>query len=95
MSKLIPSINQHIKERKLRKMEEDGTMTTMLTIEHKGINKLHSIEHPALVNKEQRKKEYYLNGIKYDYDTWNEIRRGRTGLPWYKKPAPKGTTHRN
>ena len=95
MSKLIPSLNQDIKERKFRKKEEDGTTSIMLTIEYKGMNKLHSIENPALVNKEQRIKEYYLNGIKYDYDTWNEIRRGRTGLPWYKKPAPKGTTHRS
>jgi len=95
MSDLKPSLNQHIKERKFRKIEEDGTTTTMLTLEYKGINKLHSIDKPALVNKKQRKKEYYLNGIQYSWDDWNEIRKGREGLPWYKKPAPKGMTHRS
>ena len=87
--------NPKVKERRLAKREEDGSLTKMITLEVNGLNKLHSIEEPALVNKEQRKKEYYLNGIKYDYETWNEIRKGREGLPWYKKPAPKGMTHRN
>ncbi len=95
MSDSKPSLNQHIKERKFRKIEEDGTTTTMLTLEYKGINKLHCIDKPALVNKKQRKKEYYLNGIQYSWDDWNEIRKGREGLPWYKKPAPKGMTHRS
>ena len=36
-------------------------------------------------------KEYYLNGIQYDFDTWNEIQKGKEGLPWYKNPAFKGT----
>ena len=45
----------------------------MLCLEAYGVNKLHSIEEPALVNEKQRKKEYYLNGIQYDYETWNEL----------------------
>ena len=87
--------NQFIKNKKYRKKEDDGSITTMLCLEAYGVNRLHSIEKPALVNEQQRKKEYYLNGIQYDYETWNEIRKGREGLPWYKKPAPKGMTHRN
>ena len=51
---------------------------------------LHNEEGPALVNKKQRKKEYYLNGIEYDKDTWKEIMKGKEGLPWYKNPAHKG-----
>ena len=50
------------------------------------------MEGPALINKEQHRKEYYLNGIEYDYDTWNEIMKGKEGLPWYKNPAHKGTS---
>ena len=49
------------------------------------------MEGPALINEQQKKKEYHLNGIEYDYDTWNEIQKGREGLPWYKNPAFKGT----
>ena len=49
----------------------------------------------STVNTNEHKKEYYLNGIEYSYEIWNEIRKGREGLPWYKKPAPKGVTHRN
>ena len=94
-TKTTININEHIKNRKFRKKEEDGSITTMLCLEVKGMSKLHSLEEPALINKEQHKKEYYINGIEYNYENWNEIRKGREGLPWYKKPAPKGVTHRN
>ncbi len=52
----------------------------------------HDEEGPALINVEQRRKEYYLNGIEYDFDTWNEIMKGKEGLPWYKTAAGKGTS---
>ena len=45
-----------------------------------------------MVNKKQRKKEYYLNGIEFDYETWNEIMKGKEGLPWYKTAVGKGTS---
>ena len=87
--------NPKVKERKLSKREEDGSLTKMITLEVNGINKLHCIDKPALVNKEQRKKEYYLNGIQHSWENWNEIRKGREGLPPSKKPAPKGFTNRS
>ena len=88
-------VNPKTKVRKVYKIEEDGTRTTARVIDygHKAV--FHSEDGPALVNKEQRRKEYYLNGIEFTYDDWNEIMKGKEGLPWYKKPAPKGTTHRN
>ena len=52
----------------------------------------HNEEGPALINKEQKRKEYYLNGIEYTFDDWNEIMKGKEGLPWYKNPSMKGTT---
>ena len=52
----------------------------------------HSEKGPALINKEQRRKEYYLNGIEFTYDDWNEIMKGKEGLPWYKTSAGKGTS---
>ena len=72
---------------------EDGTIAYVVTID--GVSKLHNWDGPALINKEQGRKEYYLNGIEYDFETWNEIMKGKEGLPWYKKPAAKGQTHRN
>ena len=80
------------KIRKVSKIEEDGSKTIAHVVEWNGIGKFHSMEGPALINKEQKRKEYYLNGIEYTYDDWNEIQKGREGLPWYKNPAMKGTS---
>ena len=104
--KQLPTINGEVvdmkkwltpksKIRKVSKIEEDGSKTIAHVVEHNGIGKFHNMEGPALINKEQRRKEYYLNGIEYDYDTWNEIQKGREGLPPSKKPAPKGFTNRS
>ena len=43
----------------------------------------------------KKKAEYYIYGIKYSKEEHKERIRQKTGLPWYKKPAPKGMTHRN
>ena len=88
-------INPKGKIRRVYKIEEDGSKTTARVIDlgYKAV--FHNEDGPALVNKGQKRKEYYLNGIEYDYDTWNEIMKGKEGLPWYKKPAAKGQTHRN
>ena len=102
----VPTINGEVvdmkkwlkpksKIRKVSKIEEDGTKTIAHVVEWNGIGKFHNMEGPALINKEQKRKEYYLNGIEYTYDAWNEIQKGIEGLPWYKKVAPKGQNHRN
>ena len=83
------------KIRRVAKIEEDGSKTIAIALQMGDRTVFHSEEGPALINKEQRRKEYYLNGIEYDYETWNEIMKGKEGLPWYKKPAAKGQTHRN
>ena len=88
-------MNPKSKIRKVSKIEEDGTKTTARVIDFGNKAVFHDEEGPALVNKEQKRKEYYLNGIEYDYDTWNEIQKGREGLPPSKKPAPKGFTNRS
>lgn len=47
--------------------------------------KLHSWEGPALIPQgNNRKREYYLNGIQYSEKDWKERVKGRTGLPFYK-----------
>jgi len=83
------------KARNVFKIEEDGTKTRATALDMNGRVVFHNEEGPALINKEQKRKEYYLNGIEYDYDTWNEIMKGKEGLPWYKQAAAKGQTHRN
>ena len=83
------------KIRKVSKIEEDGSKTIAHIIEWDGVGKFHSMDGPALINKEQKRKEYYLNGIEFTYDDWNEIMKGKEGLPWYKNPAAKGQNHRN
>jgi hypothetical protein len=77
--------NKKYKQRKLSRIEEDGSKTIVYTLEINGENKLHNWEGPALINEEQKKKEYYLNGIEYSLDDWKDIKKEREGLPWYKQ----------
>ena len=88
-------LNPKIKVRKVYKIEEDGTKTQATALDMNGRVVFHNEEGPALTNIEQKRKEYYLNGIEFTYDDWNEIMKGKEGLPWYKKPAAKGQNHRN
>jgi|TARA_R110002074_G_scaffold395438_1_gene583836 hypothetical protein len=80
------------KIRRVSKIEEDGTKTRALVLDmgHKAV--FHNEDGPALTNTEQKRKEYYLNGIEFTYDDWNEIMKGKEGLPWYKTAAGKGTS---
>ena len=88
-------VNPKAKVRKVSKIEEDGSKTIALALQMGDRTVFHSEEGPALTNKEQKRKEYYLNGIEFTYDDWNEIMKGKEGLPWYKQAAAKGVTHRN
>ena len=85
-------INPKGKVRRVYKIEEDGTKTTARALQMGDRVVFHDEEGPALINKEQRRKEYYLNGIEFTYDDWNEIMKGKEGLPWYKTAAGKGTS---
>ena len=76
------------KSQKLKKA--DGTIAYLWD------GKLHNWEGPALIPEGiERKREYYLYGIKYSESEFKEVVRNRTGLPWYKQSAPKGETYRN
>ena len=82
------------RKRTLSKIEKDVSKTTAYTLEINGENKLHNWEGPALINKEQKKKEYYLNGIQYTADEHNEIKKSGEGLPWYKQSGSTVKTAR-
>ena len=86
--------NKKFKRRKSFKIEEDGSKKIAHTLEINGENKLHNWEGPALVNDKQKLKEYYLNGIIYEYDMWNEIKKSGEGLPWYKQSGSTVKTAR-
>ena len=85
-------INPKGKVRRVYKIEEDGSKTRAHALQMGDRTVFHSEKGPALINKEQRRKEYYLNGIEFTYDDWNEIMKGKEGLPWYKNPSMKGTS---
>ena len=46
--------------------EEDGSTTRTHAIEIGGVFKTHNNKGPAMVNKEQKIKDYYLYGVKFD-----------------------------
>ena len=84
-------INPKGKVRRVYKIEEDGSKTRAHALQMGDRVVFQNEDGPALINKEQRRKEYYLNGIEFDFEEWNEIMKGKEGLPWYKNPAHKGT----
>ena len=62
----------------------DGTIMYMFD------GKLHNWEGPARIPEgNNRKREYYLNGIQYSEVEWKERVKGRDGLPWYKGSGAK------
>jgi hypothetical protein len=62
----------------------DGTIMYMFD------GKLHNWEGPARIPEgNNRKREYFLNGIQYSEAEWKERVKGRDGLPWYKGSGAK------
>ena len=62
----------------------DGTIMYMFD------GKLHNWEGPALLPQgDNRKREYYINGIKMTQTEWKEALKGREGLHWYKGSGAK------
>tara|TARA_B110000285_G_scaffold18058_1_gene17619 strand:+ start:548 stop:820 length:273 start_codon:yes stop_codon:yes gene_type:complete len=57
--------------------------------------KHHRWDKPAIVpirKGSEFKKGYFLGGIEYNFEDFNEIMQEREGLPWYKTSAGKGTS---
>ena len=69
--------NKEFKSRKVT--TSDGTIMYLFD------GKLHNWEGPALIPEgNNRKREYYLNGIKMSEAEYKDALRRREGLPWYK-----------
>jgi hypothetical protein len=53
-------------------------------------SKLHNWDGPALIPEgENKHREYYLYGIKYDEKEWKFRKKQLTGLPFYKMAGTK------
>ena len=66
----------------------EGTIAYYLNIN--GVNKLHNIDGPALIpNGNKRASEYYIFGIKYTKEQWDDRKKDTNGVPWYKTAAGK------
>ena len=84
-------MNEHHK-----KIKKDGAIYHLLRDIATKEYRIHNWDGPAIepINKEQKKKEYYLNGIIYDFDMWKEIKKSGEGLPWYKQSGNTVKTSR-
>jgi hypothetical protein len=79
----IETGQKYPKSRKLIK-PEDGT------IAYTWDGKLHNWDGPALIPEGNEKKaEYYLYGLQKTLEDWNELRRQREGIPFYKNQSMK------
>lgn len=62
----------------------DGTIVYYLD------GKMHNMEGPAYIPEgDKKRKEYYINGIKYSEADWKAAKKGGDGLPWYKSGGAK------
>ena len=67
-----------------RLTKEDGTVA------HVWEGKLHNWEGPSLIPQGDNKlKEYYIHGIQYSQEEWNELKKDRQGIPFYKNQSMK------
>jgi hypothetical protein len=60
------------------------------TIAHVWEGKLHSWEGPALIPEgDNKQREYYIHGIQYSQEEWDELKKDRQGIPFYKNQSMK------
>lgn len=72
--------NTHTKKLKTA----DGTIVYSLD------GKMHNLEGPALIPEgDNKRREYYINGLKYSEEDWKAAKRGGDGLPYYKVSGTK------
>jgi hypothetical protein len=61
------------------------------TIRYVKNGQLHNWDGPALIPEGIMKKgEYFIYGIPYTKDKFEEIKKTNIGLPWYKQASHKG-----
>jgi len=55
--------------------EKDGSTTTTYAMNNNDVFKTHNSKGPAIINKEQKIKEYYLYGVKMTKEEWERKRK--------------------
>jgi hypothetical protein len=66
----------------------DGTIAHYINVD--GKNKLHNWDSAALIPQgNKRLAEYYIFGIKYTKQQWEDFKKDGNGQPWYKTSAGK------
>jgi hypothetical protein len=82
-----------------RKMKSQGAYHYFIKMQGEENWKYHNWDGPAIQPIEGEecslRKQYFLNGIEYNVESYKEALSNREGLPWYKQAAPKGQTYRN
>ena len=82
-----------------RKMKSQGAYHYFIKMQGEENWKYHNWDGPAIEPIEGEecslRKQYFLNGIEYNQESYKEALSNREGLPWYKQAAPKGQTYRN
>ena len=67
---------------------EDGSL--VYSIELDGVNKMHNWDGPAYIPQgNKRAAEYWLFGMKYTKDQWEDRKKDVNGQPFYKTAAGK------
>tara|TARA_R110000803_G_C11968745_1_gene319506 strand:- start:1497 stop:1751 length:255 start_codon:yes stop_codon:yes gene_type:complete len=67
-----------------RLIKTDGTVAYVWE------GKLHSWEGPALIPEgDNKQREYYIHGIQYNQEEWDELKKDRQGIPFYKNQSMK------
>lgn len=72
----------------LKTIKVNGAIHHLIKLEKDGPFKYHSWDGPSIVPTDKgctQKKEYYLYGIKYSADEYQERLNNREGLPFYKQ----------
>ena len=60
------------------------------TVAHVWEGKLHNWEGPALIPEgDNKQREYYIHGIQYSQEEWDELKKDRQGIPFYKNQSMK------
>ena len=76
-----------------KKIKSKGAIIHLIKYEGEENWKFHSWDGPAIVPQRkdsELKKAYYLNGIEYTKEDWDERLKEREGLPYYKQSGFDG-----
>jgi len=76
-------------------MKSKGARHHFIKFQGEDVWRYHNWDGPAIEPVDEGcelKKAWYLNGIQYDQEEYQEALSNREGLPWYKNPSMRGAT---